>query len=183
METFSALLDICAGNSSITGEFPAQRPVTRNFDVFFELRLNTQLCKQWWGWWYETPWRSSWRHYNVELLMRWLPVYCHVYILQVSPQLRCRETGQMFTWYKVFNWNFPKSCFSQRRHLTDGDKIISKLYKDLKHYTTSYYYGDWLNFTYKLKFLYRNSKVSLWNLKMSHWVIHNGVLLKLIIMM
>ena len=33
METFSALLAICAGNSPVTGEFPAQRPVTRNFDV------------------------------------------------------------------------------------------------------------------------------------------------------
>ena len=40
METFSALLAICAGNSPVTGEFPAQRPVTRSFDVFFDLRLN-----------------------------------------------------------------------------------------------------------------------------------------------
>ena len=38
METFSALLAICAGNSSVTGEIPAQRPVTRSFDVFFDLR-------------------------------------------------------------------------------------------------------------------------------------------------
>ena len=40
METFSALLAICAGNSPVTGEFPAQRPVTWSFDVFFDLRLN-----------------------------------------------------------------------------------------------------------------------------------------------
>ena len=40
METFSALLVICAGNSLVTGQFPAQRPVTRSFDVFFDLRLN-----------------------------------------------------------------------------------------------------------------------------------------------
>ena len=33
METFSALLTFCAGNSPVTGEFPAQRPVTRSFDV------------------------------------------------------------------------------------------------------------------------------------------------------
>ena len=39
METFSALLALCAGNSPVTGEFPAQRPVTRSFDVFFDLRL------------------------------------------------------------------------------------------------------------------------------------------------
>ena len=35
METFSALLAICAGNSPVPGEFPAQRPVTRSFDFFF----------------------------------------------------------------------------------------------------------------------------------------------------
>ena len=51
METFSALLALCAGNSPATGEFPAQRPVTRSFDVFFDLRLNKRLSKQSWGWW------------------------------------------------------------------------------------------------------------------------------------
>ena len=43
METFSALLDICARNSPVTGEFPAQRPGTRSFDVFFDLHLNNRL--------------------------------------------------------------------------------------------------------------------------------------------
>ena len=43
METFSALLAIYAGNSPVPGEFPAQRPVTRSFDVFFDLRLNKWL--------------------------------------------------------------------------------------------------------------------------------------------
>ena len=33
IKTFSALLALCAGNSPVTGEFPAQRPVTRSFDV------------------------------------------------------------------------------------------------------------------------------------------------------
>ena len=45
METSSALLAICAGNSPVTGEFPAQRPVTRSFDVFLDLRLNKRLSK------------------------------------------------------------------------------------------------------------------------------------------
>ena len=40
METFSALLAICAGNSPVTGEFPAQRPVKWSFDVFFDLWIN-----------------------------------------------------------------------------------------------------------------------------------------------
>ena len=28
------------------GEFPTQRPVTRSFEVFFDLRLNKRLSKQ-----------------------------------------------------------------------------------------------------------------------------------------
>ena len=44
METFYALLVLCADNSPVTGEFPSQRPVTRSFDVvFFDLRLNKRL--------------------------------------------------------------------------------------------------------------------------------------------
>ena len=64
METFSALLTLCVGNSLVTGEFAAQRPVTRSFDVFFDLRLNKPLSKQSWRLWFETPSRSSlhWRH-------------------------------------------------------------------------------------------------------------------------
>ena len=65
MEIFSALLAICAGNSPAPGEFPAQRPVTRSFDVFFDLRANKRLSKQSRGWWFETQSRSLWRHRNV----------------------------------------------------------------------------------------------------------------------
>ena len=64
METFSALLAICAGNSLVSGEFPAQRSVTRNFGVFFDLRLNKRLSKQSWGWWFETLSHPLWRHRN-----------------------------------------------------------------------------------------------------------------------
>ena len=53
MKTFCVLLG---------GELPAQRPVTRSFDVFLDLRLNKRLSKQSWGWWFETPSRPLWRH-------------------------------------------------------------------------------------------------------------------------
>ena len=66
METFSALLAICAGSSPVTGEFPAQRPVTRSFDVFFDLRPNKRLSEQSRGWWFETPSCKLWRHCNVK---------------------------------------------------------------------------------------------------------------------
>ena len=49
----------------IIGEFPAQRPITRSFDVYFDLRPNKQLSKQPWCWWFETPSRSLWLHRNV----------------------------------------------------------------------------------------------------------------------
>ena len=64
METFSALLALCAGNSPVPGEFPAQRSVTRSFDVFFDLRPNKRLSKQLWNWWIYTPSCPSWRHCN-----------------------------------------------------------------------------------------------------------------------
>ena len=67
MKTFSALLAHCVGNLPVTGEFPAQKPVTRSFDVFFHLHLNKRLSKQSWGWWFKTPSRSLWRHCNVML--------------------------------------------------------------------------------------------------------------------
>ena len=55
----------------LCGEFtdhrwiPAQKPVTRSFDVFFGLRLNKRLSKQSLGWWFETPSRPLWRYCNV----------------------------------------------------------------------------------------------------------------------
>ena len=64
METFSALLTSCAGNSPVTGEFPSQRSLTRSFDVFFDLRPNKRLSKQSWCLWFETPSWSLWRHCN-----------------------------------------------------------------------------------------------------------------------
>ena len=49
------------------GEFPAQRPVTPSFDVFFDLRLNERLSKQSWIWWFETLSRPLWRQCNAQV--------------------------------------------------------------------------------------------------------------------
>ena len=43
-----------AGNSPLIGKFSSQRPLTRSFDVFFDLRLNKQLSKQSWSWWFDS---------------------------------------------------------------------------------------------------------------------------------
>ena len=71
METFSALLAICAGNSPVAGEFPTQCPVTQSFDVFFDLRPNERLSKQSTCWWYETLSRPLWRHSNLNNQCLW----------------------------------------------------------------------------------------------------------------
>ena len=54
----------CTGNSPVTGEFPSQRPVTRSFVFFFDLRLTKRLSKQSRRRWFETLSRSLWRHCN-----------------------------------------------------------------------------------------------------------------------
>ena len=89
METFSALLAICAVNSPVPGEFTTQRPVTRSFDVFFDLRLNKRLSKQSWGWWLETLSCSLWVIVmSVSLtwcyhtyVFPWGPLYLHILTL------------------------------------------------------------------------------------------------------
>ena len=69
METFSTLLALCAGTSSVTCEFHTQRPVMLSFDVFLDLRLN----KHSWGWWFETSSGSLWHHCYV-MEIPWWPV-------------------------------------------------------------------------------------------------------------
>ena len=100
METFSALLAHCEGNSPVTSGFPSQRPVTRSFDVVFDLRLNKRLSKPSRRRCFETPSRSLWRHRNA---------VCELIIFCVSRQLSCRGMCKMVTW---IHYNF--SCMSHR---------------------------------------------------------------------
>ena len=61
----------------LCGEFtgtqwiPRYRPVTRSFDVFFDLRFNKRLSKQSGGWWFKTPSCPLWRHCNVIISQHW----------------------------------------------------------------------------------------------------------------
>ena len=81
METFSALLALCAGNSPVPGEFPTQRPVTRSFDNYFDLRPNKRLSKQWWGWWFETQSCPLWCHRNENIRSAYFIGYIILIIL------------------------------------------------------------------------------------------------------
>ena len=96
MEAFSALLAICAGNSPVPGEFPTQRPVTRSFDVFFDLPLNKRLSKQWWGWWFETLSRPLWPHRNVHMVL-----FCLILFLLYHPFPMV---------YRTYSTSFSKGC-------------------------------------------------------------------------
>ena len=93
METFSALLALCVGNSPVTGEFPSQRPVTRSFGVFFDLRPNEPLSKQSWGWWLETPSLSLRHHY---VLIPRTPFWYH------TLWNKSKETCIVLTW--LIHW-------------------------------------------------------------------------------
>ena len=98
METFSALLAICAGNSPVTGEFPAQRPTTRNFHVFVDLRLNKLFSKQSWSRWFETPSHPLWRHCNVIQLTK--TTWAHF----VSVNTLCRTSNLESMWISSIVW-------------------------------------------------------------------------------
>ena len=105
METFSAFLAICAGNSPVIGEFPAQRSVTRSFDVFFYLRLHERLSENWRGWWFETPSRPLWRHSNVDL---WL---CSVQTNSLSVTLNKHHIGRLPLYLIVQLTSLPQAMY------------------------------------------------------------------------
>ena len=117
METITALVAICAGNSPVNGEFPAQRPVTRSYDVFFDLRLNKPLSKQSWGWWFETPSRPLWRHCNA--------LRQHIYLIQLKMQMIHRMYTIDLAWTKAWDDTLRnRSCFSRISY--DFGMLINK---------------------------------------------------------
>ena len=106
MKTFSALLAFCAGNSPVTSEFPAQRPVTRRFDVF-----NKQLNRQWGRRWFETPSRSLWRHCNGHAINRY--------------------SDYMFFFKFLWLWNHFETSFGYRIMFSWSDHITRNNVWDL----------------------------------------------------
>ena len=126
METFSALLAICAGNSPVPGEFPAQRPVTRSFDVFFYLRLNKRLSKQSRGWWFETLSRPFWRHCDEQ--DGWHQVIYHLRNTQ------CGMTMVSFTKRIMYIDEITRWIGAYCKHYFDNQEL--KMAGDSKMYIT-----------------------------------------------
>ena len=103
------------GEFTSPGDFPAQRPVTRGFDVFFDLRPNKRLSKQWLGWWSETPSSPLWRHCNGQLSipcdltsfegnahLPYIPIImfalCHVLVWSISFSIASLARGTILQW-------------------------------------------------------------------------------------
>ena len=108
METFSALLAICAGNSPVPGEFPTQRPVTWSFDVYFDLHPNKRLSKHSWGWWFETASCPLWHHHNAEWWDTW---YCWIITNHNKLKLSRIRTFSFIpnsNFLIYTHWNLPK---------------------------------------------------------------------------
>ena len=72
-------------NSPVTDEFPTQRPVTRSFDVFFDLCLNKWLNKPLRRRWFETPWCSLWCPCNGHGSLDYCVPFCCHYLRVLVP--------------------------------------------------------------------------------------------------
>ena len=81
METFSALLALCAGNSPVTGEVPLQRRVMRSFDVLV-------ICT-WINGWVNNREAGDLRrhraHYDITVMWLWNDIRRSVQTHQYSP--------------------------------------------------------------------------------------------------
>ena len=114
IETWSALLALCARNSLVTSEFPSQSPVTRSFDIFFDLPLNKRLSKQSQRQWFKTPSRSLWRHCN------------DLSADKLSWRMRVKSVGT-----KVPQQNYQE--FNHKEHIQIKYHLKSKSFHWIKH--------------------------------------------------
>ena len=92
METFSALLVLCERNPPVTGVFPSQRPVTRSFGVFFDVRMNN-------GWannWDVDDLRRHRTHYDVTVILFLPPIDHKSALIQVMAW--CHLMMQRWSW-------------------------------------------------------------------------------------
>ena len=99
------------------GEFPTQRPVTRSFDVFIDLRLNKRLSKHSRGWWFETRSRPLWHHRNVYGWTR--PCWA---IDRKRSRIRVRSG----MWTELAPNGLMISIYLEIFHLTVNDSLLTK---------------------------------------------------------
>ena len=137
IEKFSALLALCEGNSAVTGGFSSRSPVTRSFNVFYDVRLNKQLSKHSRCRWFETPWHSLWRRCNPMIIKRAIGapknnIFCATFFQHVST-FKHHSTSL----------NVSNFLFSRVWHRLDcKSPPQSSLIREIPHYR---YSSCWLN--------------------------------------
>ena len=101
MGTFSALLDLCAGSSPVTGKFPTQMSVSRSFKVFW-------ICI-WINGWVNNREADDLRrhraHYDVT-------VKCIVFSYKTSVLLNPRSLIYKFKFWKIKSYNYKSTSQS-----------------------------------------------------------------------
>ena len=121
VETFSALLALCAGNSPVTREFPTQRPVTRNFNAFFDLCLNRRLSKQWLGWWFETQSRPLWRQcYATQQIGVHETLLCYIHVRTIVSSTKSTFVLMLNAWCVFYVFECALSVSFQITHMNIG---------------------------------------------------------------
>ena len=124
MDTSSPSLAICAGNSPVTGEFPAQRPVTRSFDVFFDRCLYKRLGKP----------RRYRAHYDVIVIK-----YCilsDMFLLTITHG--CSILEEALVWWKhlaIFVSAREVRSFLSKRAKGNEQRSLSK-YREYEYHVT-----------------------------------------------
>ena len=128
MQTFSALLALCAGNSPVTVESPHKgHAVTRSFNVSFDLRLNKRFGKQSWGWWFETPSHPLWRYRNERFkTFEWITIEVTGNMLFVILPNPMTAVGLSPPGNEVFLPWFIQPKFSSTSAFEHGDLLLLK---------------------------------------------------------
>ena len=114
METFTALLAVCVGNSPVIGEFPAQRPMTRSVDVLFHLCLNKRLSKQSWGWYFLRRHRA---HYDVIVMLYstgWYRFVARWKVFLLTTSSCVTQNAQIIVSVTRIRWELWKWCHFHR---------------------------------------------------------------------
>ena len=150
-ETFSALLVLCAGKFTGYQWIPSHTPLTRSFDVFFDLRLNNRSSKQSWCRWFETPSCSLWRHCNAAT-GPWPSEYIadnivNIHLVDISKMLSyfitlIRDIHQKSErWFKMepgtytlgITISFPEVTVESRQLGTSGPSIMPRCSHKTNH--------------------------------------------------
>ena len=147
MEKNTALLALCTGSSSVTGEF-LQRPVTQSFDVFFYLCLNKRLSKQVWGWWFGLPPCPLWRHCNVWCGSVCLPMWACTCACPLNAMSGMPHGGQNTHRCKIWSDLF----------------LRNKSYRSLKLFNLTSFIKRFVSspFVFSVPFTVRDDRVAAW---------------------